>query len=319
MKKEDFDELLDRYLKGEVSPREEKWFDAFFLSYQKGEVNHDFSESQRTKLEIYQRVRQHIQQEDTVNRPAKALWPVWLKIAAMLVVVAGLSWLIIGNPTVKEEVKFISKSTERGQKSTLVLPDGTKVRLNAESTLSYPEKFDNNSREVTLTGEGFFEVTKNPEQPFIVHAPGFSTKVLGTAFNVSAYAENEPTVTVQEGRVEVRLKEDTTSSVILTMNEQAGLADGKLSKKQVDIVRFISWKDNVIYLDETTLGEMAVVLERWYNVKITFENPEVRNCTISGKFSNDQLINILKSVQFVKGIDFTFTDDQTIVLSGKPC
>ncbi len=319
MQQEEFDKLLDRYLKGEASRQEERWFDDFFESYQKSETSWSSFESERTRLEIFSKVRQRIRQASFENHRAKSLWPAWLKVAAMLLVALGMSWFIIGYRSSRHEPTMITQVTTRGQKATLVLPDGTNVRLNAESTLIYPEEFEKNRREVTLSGEGFFEVAKNPDKPFVVRATDFSTQVLGTAFNVSAYRETEHTVTVREGKVQVMWKEDTTASVIVHANEQAVLSSEGLFKKQVDIHRYISWKDGVIYLDHTSLEEMAQVLERWYDVKIIFEHPGLKKCTISGKFSNDQLINILKSVRFIKKIDFTFKDKQTIVLRGKPC
>ncbi len=230
MQQEEFDKLLGRYLRGEASRQEEQWFDDFFESYQKGETMWGPFESERIRLEIFYKVRQRIGQESFENHRTKSLWPAWLKAAAVVLMVIGVSWFIIDYRYLRHEPMLITQVTERGQKTTLVLPDGTKVRLNAKSTLTYPEEFEGNRREVTLSGEGFFEVAKNPDKPFVVHTPDFATQVLGTAFNVSAYREIKRAVTVREGEVQVMWKEDTTASVIVHANEQVVLSSAGLLK-----------------------------------------------------------------------------------------
>lgn len=316
MNKDQFDKLLERYLAGKTSPEEEQWFERFFQSYQKGEHNREFDQKESIKYEIYNQIRQQVGPESKV----KTLWPVWLKVAAILLMVVGIGWMVTDIAGNKEKIKLLTKKTARGEKSTIMLSDGTKVRLNSESSLVYPENFTENQREVTLYGEGFFQVTKNPEQPFIVHTTGLSTKVLGTSFNISTYPEEQPKITVQEGKVEVSVTEDSTTNVRLLANQQALFTGKDLLKEEVaDVEQFVGWKDGIIKLNQTSLEEMAQILERWYNVDINFEDPKLKDCTFSGKFTNDQLLNILKSIQFIKKIDFTFQDDHTIILNGNPC
>ncbi|MCG8321716.1 MAG: FecR domain-containing protein [Cytophagales bacterium] len=319
MHQKEFDELLDRYTRGLCTPEEEKWIHAFFRSYQNEKKQWQPGEAQQARQEIYHRVRQQIHKKEAMPAKARPLWPVWLRVAAMVSIMVGFSWLAYRYVSGPQEVVLLTKTTARGHKAKIVLPDGTRVTLNAESSLVYPESFDGKNRQVELTGEGFFEVTSDPSKPFLVQSPDFTTTVLGTVFNISAYDEEPASVTVQEGKVQVTHSQDFAEMVVLTAREQAVLSSTGLTKKSIDSDRHFAWKDGIIYLDRTTLRETASLLERWYDVDIRFANPGLAGCTMNGKFHNDQLINILKSLAHIKGFQFEFLDERTILITGESC
>ena len=319
MHQKEFDELLDKYIRGLCNPEEEKLIHQFFQSYQQGKKPWQPGEAQQARQEIYDSVRQQIHKKEAM--PAKTRWllPVWVRVAAMVSIVVGLSWVAYQYLSSPQEVVLLTKTTARGHKAKIVLPDGTRVTLNAESSLVYPESFDGKNRQVELTGEGFFEVTSDPARPFLVQSPDFTTTVLGTVFNIAAYDEEPASVTVREGKVRVTHAEDSTVMVVLTAHEQAVLSSGGLAKKTIDSDRHFAWKDGIIYLDQTTLQETASILERWYDVDIRFANSSLAGCTMNGKFHNDQLINILKSLAHIKGFQFEFLDKKTILITGESC
>ena len=160
----------------------------------------------------------------------------------------------------------------RGMNQQLTLTDGTKVWLNAESTLEYPETFEGKpNREVYLKGEAYFEVTKNASQPFRVKTDALETLVLGTSFNVRAYSKEDTQVTLVEGSVKVSDKHQ--NELRLQPGEHT---DGKLNKTKVEKADdYHSWAAGIFYFDHTELVEIMRELGRWYNINIVFTNKEI--------------------------------------------
>ena len=141
-------------------------------------------------------------------------------------------------------------STPRGQIFKIVLPDGTKVWVNANSSLSYPSKFIGPERLVELHGEAYFEVSKNPDQPFIVKTTDQQVRVLGTHFNINAYDNALTTqTTLIEGKVEVQHQRQ---KILLTPNQQANYKGTALSKKNVDAAEYITWRDGYFTFHNAT-------------------------------------------------------------------
>ena len=160
----------------------------------------------------------------------------------------------------------------RGMNQQLTLTDGTKVWLNAESTLEYPETFEGKpNREVYLKGEAYFEVTKDTEHPFRVKTDALETLVLGTSFNVRAYSKEDTQVTLVEGSVKVSDKHQ--NELRLQPGEHT---DQKLNKTKVEKADdYHSWAEGMFYFDHTELVEIMRELGRWYNINIVFTNKEI--------------------------------------------
>jgi ferric-dicitrate binding protein FerR (iron transport regulator) len=181
-----------------------------------------------------------------------------------------------------------------GARYQVQLSDGTQVWMNSASQLEYPVAFAKGERKVKLTGEAFFEVSKDAACPFIIEANGYEVKVLGTAFNVSAYATDafmETTlvsgsvkVTSKNGEV-VRLEPDQ----MLRINNQNQTAD----LEKVDTRFYTSWKDGILYFDNLPMEELARRLERWYDVKIVFSNEKTKQLRFSGAMENSRNIQFL--------------------------
>jgi ferric-dicitrate binding protein FerR (iron transport regulator) len=160
----------------------------------------------------------------------------------------------------------------RGMNQQLTLTDGTKVWLNAESTLEYPETFEGKpNREVYLKGEAYFEVTKDTEHPFRVKTDALETLVLGTSFNVRAYSKEDTQVTLVEGSVKVSDKHQ--GELHLQPGEHT---NQKLNKTKVEKADdYHSWAEGMFYFDNTELVEIMRELGRWYNINIVFTNKEI--------------------------------------------
>jgi len=192
--------------------------------------------------------------------------------------------------------------TPKGGKYCVVLTDGTKVWLNAASSLRFPTGLENGEREVILTGEAYFEVTKNGLHPFHVKAGNISVEVLGTKFNVNAYKEEgRVATTLVQGKIRVVRSGDTSSSqgVLLKPGIQATLAEnGKLTLDQApNMEEVLAWKNGNFNFVNTPVPEILREIARWYDLEIVYEGapPDKR---LTGTFSRnvglEQLTNMLR-------------------------
>lgn len=262
-------------------------------------------------------------QEKAKTRKTRYFSKPAFKVAASVIIILGMGLAIYKTASDITHIHHVTKTTQRGQRATITLSDGSIIKLNAESAVSFEEKFTGDTREIALTGEAFFEVKRNPDKPFIVKTGELSTTVLGTSFNIQAYPEkDEIAVTVATGKVLVKTRNQkgTAGSQILTPNHQVTYhtSSGEMVKQKVDPAHFLAWKNDEIRLDKTTLSEAVVILERWYNIEIVFANEALGDCLISGKYNSDNLVNILESIKYIKGIEYRIDEDK-VTLEGKPC
>ncbi len=186
---------------------------------------------------------------------------------------------------IAQGVKYNTLSVPRGGEFFLQLADGTKVWLNSETTLRYPVQFAGNERKVELTGEAFFEVTKNEKVPFLVESGDQTVRVLGTEFNISSYNEN-PLIytTLVKGSVEVYLKNKPGDGEILAPNEQSSTntVEALISKRKVDPYQFIAWKEGRFVFEDQKLGEIMNTLSKWYNVEVVFAREDLKSIRFTG-------------------------------------
>ncbi|MBQ7442044.1 MAG: FecR domain-containing protein [Prevotella sp.] len=163
----------------------------------------------------------------------------------------------------------------QGKVAKIVLPDGSRVWLNARSSLIYPNKFlAGQPRRVKLNGEAYFEVAHDKSRPFIVETEKVQTRVLGTSFNVRSYNNENPIVTLVNGSVQVSVSKGIgrKSSTILKPGQQWLLSEGKWTTMDVDTNVFTCWRDELFYFDGQTLREIMVEIGRWYNMTVLLDN-----------------------------------------------
>ncbi len=228
--------------------------------------------------------------------------------ASLVLLITTLGYIyqapLTGNPTTSE-LAWVTKQNPRGQKSTIILPDGTQVILNAESSLSYRPNFEGEVRKVKLTGEAFFDVVKNPIKPFIVESNHLSTTALGTSFNVDAYPGQLEEVTLISGKVKIDMNEDPNQSELMMPGEKVEFKEGLLKKHKNVPLDNVLWKDGIIHFKSTPFDEGILKLERWYGVTIDVENfPSNGETNFTGLFKNDNLENVLESLSYVMRFDF---------------
>ncbi|HTL10607.1 MAG TPA: FecR domain-containing protein [Chitinophagaceae bacterium] len=229
-------------------------------------------------------------------------------------------------------------STRKGSKSTILLPDGSTAWLNADSKITYQQRFVGNYREVTLEGEAYFDIVKDKTKPFIIHTKRIDIRVLGTAFNVRAYAtENNTETSLFRGSVEVTLHDSPGKKIILKPNEkllvknpeavipaassntsagtkeQTALVVGKVHREANDSSAWETlWMKNKLVFDAESLEEVAQKMERWYDVKVIIRgNEELRQTTYSAIFESETLLQVLEALKITG--NFTYSVNRDIV------
>lgn len=199
-------------------------------------------------------------------------------------------------------ISYVQYFAKPGTTQQCTLPDGSRIWLNEGSTLIYPSTFSEGVRGVFLSGEGYFEVTKDKNHPFVVSTGHLQVEVLGTTFNVSAYPEDEQTkVTLETGKVKVNVKNDSTN-YYLTPDYQLihTPATGKTEQIRVHARNYSEWRSGIIYFDDTSFEEVLNVLERIYHVRIYLQVSSYKDEKIHVQFrKNEPLENVLRIIRMV--------------------
>jgi ferric-dicitrate binding protein FerR (iron transport regulator) len=266
--------------------------------------------------------------------------------ASILIVLTAGLFLYLNNPTPVEQVQddavLATVTTKFGSRSNMQLPDGSKVWLNSGSTITYDKQFGKTIREVTLSGEAFFDVVKNPEKPFIIHTQSMDIKVLGTQFNVKSYANDKLSeASLIQGSLEVSLKrrsekillkpnekivvmnermvKDTTLVIEKSNPSESIIAVQKLHYTRTDSsVVETSWVDNKLSFQDESFEDIAIRMERWYGTRIRFQDPEIKSWRFTGTFTNETIGQALEALQFTASFHYSTYDNTIVITNRKP-
>ena len=249
-----------------------------------------------------------------LDAPSKArilpLRRVWTYAAAAAVlIIAGVLWLTLGQTT----SQMISVATANAETKTVTLADGSTVRLNSGSVLSYPASFSADERRVQLQGEALFEVVEG-SVPFVVASENAAVRVLGTVFNVWARGA-ETRVAVREGRVALEVPGGAVQRVEVTAN-QAAVRQGTQPPEVVDpayAAAALDWLDGRIVFERTPLAEVIAELTRFYDQPIQLRVTNLAAETITGPFSNKTLDAVLESVCLTLGCRFVMEEGVYVI------
>lgn len=263
----------------------------------------------------------------------------WLKkpglyLALAACILAAIVWLRPSQTAVlpKPQTQTAEISTRAGNRTRLVLPDSSVVWLNAGSKLTYNPAFGVSHRNTTLTGEAFFDVRKSTI-PFVIQANGVKIKVLGTAFNVKSYPNEEKTeTTLLRGRIEVILDKRPAEPIILKPNEKlivANITVGRKASSQTklplvllkeltpvgeSLVAETSWVENKLVFQDETFAEVARKMERWYDVKITIANDGLAAQKVGGgPFENETVSQALEALRIAFDFKFSINGKQITI------
>jgi transmembrane sensor len=277
----------------------------------------------------------------------------WLWLATAGVAASVLVFFLIFSSIGKEAVNPLASntiSTRPGSKSKVELPDGTQVWLNADSKLTYGQHFLGNTREVTLTGEAYFDVAHATSAetgqriPFIIHTSSIDIKVLGTAFNVRSYpGEKTIETALIRGSVEVTLHNNPDKKIVLkpdekliVKNDNATVTSNKM--EQIDSVAINTdkepmltlskikpykedtsahyetmWVKNKLAFENESFDRMLPKKERWYNVTILLKNESLKGLHFTGVFENKSLADVMEALSFSRGFHYEIKGDQVLI------
>ena len=256
---------------------------------------------------------------DNESKAAKTIriFPWIARIAAAVILVLGFTYIFYQYQDLTSEKLNLQAmaQTDKSSQKEIALPDGSKVWLNRNSELLYPESFDGDTRTLYLKGEAFFEISPDKSKPFIVHSGSSKTTVLGTSFNLRAYdKEDEVKLTVVTGKVAFTLADDK-EGVIVTPGDAAVLANGTKLISQVnnEDLNFLSWKTKQLMFDDTPMEKLINSLERHFNIKIDVENAETLNCRFTGDFEKTEIENAIKVITRATGTTYTINEGQYII------
>lgn len=214
--------------------------------------------------------------------------------------------LIMEGETGEErEPVYYTVNIPYGGEYNLVLPDGTRIYLNAGTTLRYPDHFAGGSREIFLSGEAYLEVSRDTSRPFIVRTDDMDVRVLGTVFNVNAYPDGSYVrTTLVEGKVET-----SCGGERIVMKPGTQVAYDKATRQAdyfpVDVRHFISWKDGYYDFRDMTLGELMQIFVRWYDVDVRFANPLLENLRFSGRLRRyEDVSGLFEQLEYTGDVAF---------------
>lgn len=215
--------------------------------------------------------------------------PVRIAASITLLLAASLAILFIR----KKEPDIITLKTQN-QTLEQKLPDGSVVFLNSNTQLSYPTDFEGDTREINLSGEAFFNVKRNEQKPFIIHANGTDVKVLGTSFNVKAYTTNVK-VSVESGKVEFKHKKQKT---LLVKGEEAEFEAAKDTIKKAILTdkNIFAYHTKTFIFENSSLEHVLTVLSESYHKKIVLKNNAIKSCRLTTTFNNESLPNALNVI-----------------------
>jgi ferric-dicitrate binding protein FerR (iron transport regulator) len=273
----------------------------------------------------------------------------WAGVAAALAITLG--YVLFHRSETKAPVVTAEKpamvEAPKGLRKTLYLPDGTMVRLNGGSRIVYDSNMEyKDLRTVRLSGEAYFDVAKDKDRGFVIHTDKIAIKVLGTAFNVKAYPQDRVTeTTLMHGSIELTVNNKPYQKIILKPREKFALIDDiqepsipvrpgaklvspvqSVNKEKLivqdiipvkvedkEYVKEVSWIQDEFVFQNETLEELEPAMERWFNVQISIDNPQIKAFHFTGIFHKETVEQALTAMQFIKPFKFNITDNHVYI------
>lgn len=329
-----FIELMARNMGKSATPEEIKELEEFFVRFPEYRKMQNFTDALTTeekqsdtlmKKDLdknLDKIWKEIKRDESIVVPIKEVKIetfAFLKWAAAVLLMGILAAVFFLAQKPDPSGRFAGSGMQNiyvpfGKIRELQLPDGTRVKLNAGSTFSYPKVFSTKNRVVTLSGEGFFEVAKDANRPFMVHTDRVMIKVLGTAFNVKAYSTDKKMETILlSGKVQVELNDQPEKNIMMKPGEKLTLANREkgtdyqleaLPDMNRDDVAEIAWLNNKLVFTNERFDEVSKQIERRFDVKIVFENEALKKERISGVFKDESLEQALSFIRMTTSFKY---------------
>jgi transmembrane sensor len=256
----------------------------------------------------------------------------WMRAASVIILAIAFAWIwqmiSFNRKSLPQKIVYNEIIVPVGEKAQAILSDGTHVWINSGSRFKYPVAFGQTSRDVSLQGEAYFDVKKRGKSTFTVNTSDVRIVVLGTAFNVKAYPEDMKTqTTVVRGLVRVESREKGIDPVLIKPNQMAVLKSSSPSEankmkpvkslnieNQVNTVVITSWKDQMLVFADETFEDIAVKMERWFNMKIRIEDNQLKQERYTGKFvHNETVYEVLEAIKLTTPIVYTVKNEEIVI------
>jgi transmembrane sensor len=319
--KKQYLQLIQKYNEGIATPEEIQTIELYYnLFSDEEDVTDKLSTQMVSEIEIriHDRIKERI--KETRVRVVPLYNHIWFRVAAILLIVSAIGVVLFNHNTQNTRLADHTKHYP-GLNRYMVLIDGSKIVLHSGSKLQIANNFATSAtREVTLIGEAYFDVKHDNKHPFIIHTGKVKTTVLGTAFNIKAYpGQKDVVVTVTRGRVKV--EDERGLLAVLKPNQQVvyNAMNQKADQKKVVAFETLSWAKTDMIFDAMPFGDLADRLDERYGVHITFKNPDLALCPITGRFNGtESLSEVLEILSQARGTSFT-TNKNEVVIDGKGC
>lgn len=314
MQPDDLKILLEKYASDTATPEERAWIESWYLRQPppgKPPVQEDLTADQQASLTALLA---------TIHQPRRQR--VWMQVAACTAGVLMLTAALLFHyrtPAADKPV-LVQAPVQYENNRFILLPDSSRVVLHPGSTLSYTSSFNEHTREVTLTGEAYFNVVGEAGRPFLIHTGKVTTRVLGTTFTIRAYPQQPVTVSVTSGKVSVT--DDRQQALAeIRQNEQLVYTpqNNNVVKAVTEATQQMLWVKNDLQFDGLPLGAIAEKLSRRYNKTIEFKNQALRDCRVYGRFNGtESLQEIMSTLTKTLGGSYSIADS-SVVLDGPGC
>jgi transmembrane sensor len=325
MSKNDIEELLNRYTKGEASAEETERVETWLNNT--GDTNSEWQQMDKPDKDkwlsgLFTEIEETISEPKVVVMPPrKTLWRSIAAVAALLAIsfTVYLEWSVIQSKL--HTVQLTTLNVSANQKKQITLADGSRVWVNAGSELKYPKDFTGTTREVYLSGEAYFDVKHDATKPFIIHTGKVITTVLGTAFNIKE-DKNLHTIVVTVTRGKVSVANGDQPLGIITPNQQISfnIVNEEHFQKDIDAKQVIAWQESDIRFEDITFADAAAQLQQRFKVKIGFGNDKIKNCRFTGTaLKGEKLDKILKVLCDFNNATYQTKADGSIIINGPGC
>lgn len=247
-----------------------------------------------------------------------------LPVAATVALIVAFTLILrpfnaVESSPAKEKRVIVTKENPRGQKSISILPDGTKIHLNAESELIIDSLFGYSERKVYLTGEAYFDVAENQSKPFVIQTKELTTTVLGTSFNIRSYEdEGEASIAVVSGKVEVTHPAGNTFQLRANELLRFETKDNHTQTEKINnLTHHVGWKDGLLTFENDEFDQVKEKIEKWYDVTIQTDFDHSAQGLYSASYDNKSLIKVLDGWSYTSGFSYKKNKDNIIILTIK--
>ena len=342
-------ELLLKYINGSATAAESdevlKWIDAsednekYYVSLLNASAVQDVADgtapSMADGIDVEKAMRKVMDEGGNEDKPKVRRSPFLrvLEVAAVVALAVSVLLNIRQQQTIKSQAAKVALAepvaavvhtyyTENGVKGRIVLPDSSVVWLNSGSRITYPEKFALAERDVEFEGEGYFEVTRNPEWPMVVKTTkGMEIKVLGTKFSIKAYSDDDfQEATLFQGKITVtntQLGKTGARQEALTMVPGQSVTFGKTNvpglQPKADTTRSIAWKRGELQFDHTPFKEVCKTLQRWHGMEISVTDPSLDDYTFTADLGQESMVQIMELVKYTMPVDYKIDGNKVII------